>query len=167
MTTVSFSHPIPVAVTEVWPALAAYEAVDRYHPLVERVSMSSEEARGLGACRTCHMYDGTSVDERVVDWQDGHGFKVELSNFSMPLKSAVAEMKVRSTGERASEGSIAMEFVVKGGPLGGVMGQLVMKPMMRRMFGQVLRSLEHHVVTGDLIGKDGRTTPRDELSSVA
>ena len=167
MTTASFTHPIPAPAKDVWPALAAYESVHHYHPLVERVSMSSEQQRGIGASRTCHMYDGTAVDEVVVDWQEGQGYKVELSNFSMPLKSATATLQVRSTGERSSEVSIVMDFVVKGGPFGWVMGQLLMKPMMRRMFGKVLRSLEHHVLTGDLIGKDGQTRPGGELVEVA
>ena len=34
-------------------------------------------------------------------------------------------------------------------------GVLMMKPMMRKIFAQVLQGLEHHARTGEIIGRDG------------
>ena len=167
MTAVSTDHTMPASADRVWVALAAFETIDTFHPLVERVTMSSQQPRGLGAIRTCHFYDGTSVDEKVLRWREGEGYEVELSNFSMPLKRAKARIEVHPDGADRSVVRFSMEYTVKWGPLGWVMGQVMMKPMMRGMFAKVLRGLEHHVRTGENVGKDWRPTAAEGLSAVA
>lgn len=44
---------------------------------------------------------------------------------------------------------------MKYGPVGWAMDKAVLAPMMRKVFRRMVDGLEHHVVTGELIGKDG------------
>ena len=71
----------------------------------------------------------------------------------MPFKSAKATMKVEPRGASKSEVFIVMEFTPKFGLLGGLMGSIMIRPIMRRMFRKVLGGLEHHTATGEQIGK--------------
>jgi len=45
-----------------------------------------------------------------------------------------------------------MDFVVKFGPLGWLMGNFMMKPMMKRITKDVMKGLAYYVVTGNTVG---------------
>lgn len=157
MTTASHTRTIDAPATETWRAIADYAHVDAYHPAVERVSMLSDSQSGVGTTRICHFYDGTSATELVTDWVDGESFRVELSDFTMPLViQADAEMRVKAEGPKQSSVTITMDFQVKGGALGRLAAAGVLRPMMQRMFKRVLSGLDLHVRTGASVGKDGK-----------
>ena len=159
MARIIVNRTIEVASDKVWAALADFGGVHRFHPLVGRVDLLSEANGGVDAVRRCHFYDGTSVMERIVDWQDGRSLRVELSEMSMPLVRASAEIALAPAGAEATRVSVTLDFVPKFGPLGALMSVLMLKPMMRRMFAKLLASLEHHLVTGALIGRGGTPEP--------
>ncbi len=157
MTTATHTRTIEAAAAETWCAIADYAHVDSYHPAVERVSMLSDSQSGVGTARICHFYNGTSATELVTHWVDGESFRVELSDFTMPLVvQAEAEMRVKADGPKRSSVTITMDFQVKGGALGRLVAAGVIRPMMQRMFKRVLGGLDVHVRTGALIGKDGK-----------
>jgi len=156
MTTATHTRIIEAPAAETWRAIADYAHVDSYHPAVERVSMLSDSQSGVGTARICHFYDGTSVAETVTDWVEGESFRVELSDFSMPVTHADAEMLVKPDGPSRSSVTITMKFQMKGGALGRLAGALIVRPMMQRMFKRVLNGLDLHVRTGVSIGKDGK-----------
>lgn len=166
MTVAIVTRKIALPPQQVWKTLGSFQSVDRYHPLVERVSSNNNLDQGLGAHRTCHFYDGTSVDEEVISWEEGKSFEVRLSKFSMPLKEAVGRITLTALEDGTSEVSLGMEFTAKGGPAGWVMAQVMMKPMMIRMVKQVLAGLELHLQTGRSIGRNGKPVTEGQLSTV-
>ena len=156
MTIATHTRTIEAPAADVWHVLADFAHVDLHHPAVERVSMLSESQQGVGTTRICHFYDGTSATETVTHWVEGESFRVDLSDFSMPVKRADAEMVVKADGPNRSSVTLTMNFEMKGGMLGGVAGGLVVRPMMQRMFKRVFDGLDLHVRTGATIGKDGK-----------
>ena len=140
---------------QVWAVLKDFSGIHRWHPKVETSPLTNEINEGLGAGRICNFYDGTSIKEEIVEYQEGEMMKVALSEFSMPLHRGEATINLRELSEEETEVTFAMDYDVKFGPLGWVMNSLMMQPMMGKMFEQVLGSLDHHVVTGELIGRDG------------
>ncbi len=135
--------------------MADFGGVARFHPFVEKADRLSEQNEGVGARRKCNFYDGNSVVERVIEWQEGQRIKVELSQITLLMKTATAEFRVVPSGEGECEALLTMHFTPKFGPLGALMGALMMKSMLRKMFSQVLGGLEHHARTGERIGKGG------------
>ncbi len=156
MTIATHTRTIETSAADVWRVLADFAHVDAHHPAVERVSMHSDSQRGVGTVRVCHFYDGTSVAETVTDWVEGESFRVELSDFSMTVTHAEAEMVVKADGPNRSNVTITMNFQMKGGALGRLAGALIVRPMMQRMFKRVFDGLDLHVRTGVSIGKDGK-----------
>lgn len=153
MIKVGLTKSLDVSATQAWEVIADFKNIQRFHPLVDHVDMLSDNERGVGAIRVCNFYDDTSVAEEVTQWKEGQGYTVELSDFSMPVKSATATLTIEGTGAGKSDVTFAMEFTPKFGPLGWVMGQVMMRPMMIRVFKQVLAGLEHHAATGELVGE--------------
>ena len=159
MTTLQRSHLIAAPLQHVWAVISDVGGVHRFHPKVDRSPLTSALREGLGAGRVCHFYDGTSVREEVTAYEEQRLITFRLSEFSMPLDHAEATIMLKAVDDSTTEVSFVMTYDVKYGPLGGVMNSLMMKPMMTKMFAQVLEGLDHHVVTGDLIGRDGVRIP--------
>ncbi len=152
------SKTVNVSANRAWEILADFESVDHFHPFVDRVELRSDAQRGVGAIRVCNFYDNTSVVEEITRWQEGETYTVQLSEFSLPLKEAAATLGVRATGAETCEVTMEMAFVPKFGPLGLIMGKLMMRPMIKKMFNQVLSAFSHHAVTGEEIGKGWKPT---------
>ncbi len=140
---------------DVWTHFADFSGVARFHPFVETADQLSEQNEGVGARRKCNFYDGNSVVEKIIEWEQGRRMNVELSEMSMPMKRATVEFIVVPHGDHESDIAITMNFTPKFGLVGAMMGAMMMKPMMRKMLTQVLSGLEHHVRTGETIGRGG------------
>jgi len=138
---------IPAPAAAVWNTLKDFGGIHRWHPKVERSPLLSSNNEGLGAERVCHFHDGTSVREEIVEYIDGQRMRVSLSEFSMPLERADAILEVRAVSATSSEVTMTMDYDVKYGPLGWVMNNLMMQPMLGKLLGQILESLGEHVVS--------------------
>ena len=137
---------------KVWATLADFSSIERFSSKVESSPIVGEKSGGLGAKRKCTFYDQSTVLEEIVEYEEGASFRIELTEYSMPLESLRAQMKVTPLDEVSCDVSFSMDYVVKFGPVGWLMGQLMMKPMMRRVTQDVLRGLAFHVVTGNNVG---------------
>ena len=139
---------IDASAEQAWSVLGRFMHIDEFHPRVGQVDVLSEATSGLGASRRCHFKDGTSVVEKVIDWQEGRAYSVELSGFSMPLNKAIATFAIAPLGPNRCQLKMGMNFEVKYGPIGWLMGQTMMRKMMGSLFLVILRGLEDRVVNG-------------------
>jgi carbon monoxide dehydrogenase subunit G len=131
-----------------WAVLGRFMHIDQFHPRISKVDVLSEAQTGTGARRRCHFKDGSSVVEEVIDWQEGRSYRAQLSGFSMPLNTAIARLAVEPLGEGRARLSMGMQYEVKYGPIGWVLGKTMMANMMGKLFMVVLKGLEERVVTG-------------------
>ena len=136
----------------VWAIISDFSSVKRYSAKVESSPIVGDTTHGLGTKRKCTFYDKSTVTEEIVEYEEGRSLRIALSEYSMPLKSLHAEMKVLPIDDTSCQVSFGMEYVVKFGPIGWVMGTVMMKPLMRGVTKNVLNGLAYHVVTGNDIG---------------
>lgn len=137
---------------KVWDAISDFENVKSFHPLVKDSPLLSSEKRGIGAKRRCEFYDKTSVVEEIIQCSEGRSMTVQLSEMSMPLKKAVVILNISPVGDNATEMTMEMNYTVKFGLLGWMMGIFLMRPMMHKMFRTIMKSLEYYIVTGKPVG---------------
>ena len=130
----------------------------KYSPVINGIES------GLGAKRKCTFNDGSSLVEEIVAFQEGQSFTMELSEYTLPLKSMSAQMKVTPIDENSSELRMSSDFVVKAGPLGWLMGFLLMKPMMKGVFTKLMTGLAYHTTTGKRI--DEKLPEKAELKGL-
>lgn len=142
---------IPAA--KIWQVLADFSSVERFATTIKTSPIVGDISAGVGAKRLCTFNDGSSLVEEIVDYQEGQGFKMELSEFSLPLKRMTAEMRVKAIDANSCELYMSSDFVVKAGPLGWLMGYFIMRPVMRGVFKQLLSGLAYHCETGKRIDK--------------
>lgn len=141
---------------KVWEVASDIGCVEFYHPMVEKSVCISQLQRGLGAARRCDFYDGKGyADEEVTSWSEGNGFTLALTKGTMPFKSAEAAFHLEEAGPASTRVRVTMRYRMKGGPLGTMVGALMMSPMMKKMLGEVLDGLDVHCRTGQRIGRKG------------
>ena len=155
MRNVAVTKDVNAPAERVWEVISDYGGVHKFHPMVKTSPILTKNARGLGAKRRCEFYDRTSVVEEITKWDEGKSISVVLSEASMPLKRANATIRISPINGDSSEVTLAMDYDVKYGSMGKLMDMLMMRRMMQKMFFKVLKGLEHHVVTGELIGENG------------
>ncbi len=144
---------VNVPAEKVWKVLENYRNIEKFAMTIKSSASANEINTGLGAKRTCTFNDGSSLVEEIIEYQEGQGYKMDISNHSMPLKSMQSAMKVTAIDENSSEIYMSADFVVKGGPLGWVMGQLIMQPVMKGIFKKVMTGLAYHSLTGEIISE--------------
>jgi len=155
---------VNIPAEKVWQALEDYSSIENFAMTIKSSASVNDINTGLGAKRSCTFNDGSSLVEEIIEYQAGQGYRMDISNHSMPLKSMQAEMKVAVIDENSCEIYMSADFVVKGGPLGWVMGQLIMRPVMKSIFKKVMTGLAYHCATGELVSD--KLPPNEKMANI-
>ena len=130
----------------VWAVLGRYMHIDEFAPLVKSVDALTDGEDGVGSKRRCHFENETSVVEEVTAWVPNRKCRVQLSEMAaMPLHEAHAEIAVEPIGHGKSKLTWCMEYRVKFGPFGWLLGQTLMKMMMGKILDGNLNGLADKV----------------------
>ncbi|NKB25563.1 MAG: hypothetical protein GKR87_14535 [Kiritimatiellae bacterium] len=147
---------------KVWEILDDFGGVENFSFGVEQSPIIGEKSSGLGAKQHCVFYDKKSVYEEIIEYEENKSFKVVLSELSMPMRTMFAGFSVEKVTDTTCEVSMYMDFVVKLGPLGALMGMVIMRPMMKGLQKKLLSGLAYYSFTGKTIGSE--LPPSEELA---
>ena len=156
MTQVTVQRTINLPQERVWPILADFPNIYRFHPAIAQSPQIGDKDTGLGAQRRCEFYDGNHVTEQVVGWEEGRSMDVEITEGSMPLNRAEAHVEIEALGPKQTRVSFTMNYEPKFGPLGWMMDKIVLRRNFTKILGQVLEGLETYALTGQRIGQGGK-----------
>ncbi len=135
----------------IWNSLEDFEGIENYSPTIKSSPIVGDQRTGLGAKRRCTFTDGSSLVEEIVEYKEGEGYRMELSEHSFPLNYMFADIYVRSVDEQTSEVTMSTDFLVKAGPLGWLMGFFLMRPIMKGAFKKVITGLAYYSETGETV----------------
>jgi len=161
MSSITRELVIDASPSRIWPALADVSYVHNWHPKVERSPALTETLTGVGAQRTCHFYDGTSVKEEVILSQGNKRIEIAIIEASMPIRDAVAAFDLEEIAPGRTRVTVTMSYAMKMGPIGWLMNIMMVKRMMTGLLGEVLKGLRSHIIDGAYVGRNGAlmTTP--------
>jgi len=130
----------------VWGVLKRFMHIDEFAPLVKSVDALTTGEDRVGSKRRCNFEDGNCVVEEVTVWEDNHRYRVRLSETEpMPLKEAYAELSIAPAGPEQTSVKWSMDYRLKYGLFGWLMGQTMMKVMMSRVLDGNLKGLADRV----------------------
>ncbi|MES0872103.1 SRPBCC family protein [Pseudovibrio sp. SCP19] len=130
----------------IWNVLGKFMQIDEFAPLLKSVDALTEGPDGVGSKRRCHFEDGNSVVEEVTEWETNHRYRVRLLEApSMPLHEAYAEICIKPHTQGRSLVVWSMDYRMKYGPLGWLMGQTLLKMMMGKVLDANLKGLSAKV----------------------
>ncbi|MEW5008836.1 MAG: SRPBCC family protein [Cycloclasticus sp.] len=144
---------VNVPAEKIWHVMQDFSSVEKFATTIKTSPVINDINSALGAKRLCTFNDGSSLVEEIIEFKEGEGFKMVLSEYSLPLKSMCAEMRVKEIDANSCELYMSSDFVVKAGPLGWLMGFVLMRPMMKSVFKKLMRGLAYHTVTGKRVGE--------------
>ena len=160
MPTVRTTHTINAPSSKIWTVLSDFSNIQIFHPNVLDVDQLSQVDRGLGAERRCNFYGGGSAVEKIISWDDErHFFTCTVTEIAAPILDVTAGMRGEKLDSDRSKVHIEMNYVPIWGIFGKILNVLVLRFAMQSTFKKVLKGLELHVETGELIGKNGKPTP--------
>lgn len=152
---VSVNRKINKPANEVWQTLDNFADVYKYHPHVKHSESINEVPTGIGAERTCFFEDGNKIKERIIGYDKGKEYTVEIfDNGSFPLTRAIGRLQVNSISDNSSEVLFSMSFQPKFGPIGWIMAQLMMKNQFSKILSSVLEGLDKNLQSGEVITID-------------
>ncbi|SDX10002.1 Polyketide cyclase / dehydrase and lipid transport [Ruegeria halocynthiae] len=126
---------------DIWAILSRFMHIDDFAPQVVSVDALTVGTDGIGSKRRCHFANGTSLVEEVTDWQVNRGYTVRLSHMAMPLHEAQAAIAITPLSTSRSRVTWSMDFGMKYGPIGWLMGQTLLKVMIGRVLADNLSAL--------------------------
>lgn len=138
---IKVTRRINATAAELWPHLADYGNVNKFHPFLKGSDYTGETTEGgLGATRQCDFKDGNTIKEKVIEWNEGSSYTVEMFDSSLPIKSGKGTLGLNKINEYETEVYMILEADPK---------NKLMQPMMYMQFKyvmvpKILKSLEDY-----------------------
>lgn len=145
---------INASAEKVWQVLDDYAGVEKFSIGIDKSPLVGDKESGLGAVRHCIFYDKSSLHEEIIEYQAYKSFKVVLTEFTAPMKSMHAAFNVEKLSDSSCEVTMDMDYEVKFGLLGKVLGALVIGPVMKGIHKKLLLGLAYYTVTGNNLGSE-------------
>lgn len=132
-----------------WEAISQMGAVQDWHPNVAKVTVLSEHATGIGASRRVEFHDGNSVVETVVAEAERDFVTVDMTEAQM-MKKALVTISTKERSADTTEVTFSIDYTMMYGPLGAIMGALMMKRVFIKVFGVALAGLSYYLQPGNV-----------------
>lgn len=141
----------------VWEEIKDFGSIYKIHPMIEKSPITNGIESGNGAERTCVMYNGGEIKERVFDYKEGDRYSVEVIDPGpFPIAKSTVVISVSDARNGKSILAFDMHFKPKFGLLGTIMAKLIMKNQFTSILDSVINGMETHIKTGKLVGKKGQ-----------
>ncbi len=154
MATATRTATIDTPIEDVWPVLADFAGTYRWNPLVPVSHAVGDQSTGLGARRHCEFNnDGSKwLEEEIVAFDESnHRYTLRLleGTEKPPIDDVRVEISARSASPTTTE--VTMTAMLTGrGPVQKLVAGIGALAL-RRVLGQLMTGLEHHLNTGDEI----------------
>lgn len=150
---VSVSCELAMSRDAAWQRMRDLSIPHNYVPDVIRTEMLSDEKEGLGATRRVFMSETRWVDEKVIEWNEGGGFLIDLDpapNTPFPF----AEAKFRYALEDGASAEVcvcrlSLHYRLKGSAPVAWLGGLAMGFLARNGLRKMCARLKAYYETGE------------------
>ena len=139
---------------KVWDALADFGNVQNLSPNIKKSYLTTDDAVGLGSTRHCDFYSmGASVNEKIVEWNEGESIRIELYNpKNLPM---IRDMEAFFELDGKNNQTFLKGTFQYGmsGSIGRFLNKLKMEKMNISTWESFLAGIKLNLETGELIDK--------------
>jgi len=153
----NISQNIKAEKNKTWNALSDIGNIADFHPNIEKSYIIGDKKQGLGTQAIWKFYEKGEVTEEITQFTEGESFAVELIEGTIPVTYAETIFTVKKIQDEKTQVDIVMNFKMKFGILGAVMGNIIVKDKMQERMDNFLDSLETYLESGKKIAKNGVT----------
>ena len=151
--TVTYEVHVGLPRAEVWEGLRDLTRAPRYVPNLTGVELTTDQHEGVGASRRVFQKNGKPLDETVVEWEDGFGFKLRLHNGDKPpapFPEAWFDYRIADAPDGGTLFRPALIYGVPGGLFGRLMNALLIKRIALKNVRQVAENFKRYYETGEI-----------------
>ncbi|MEM7031078.1 MAG: SRPBCC family protein [Chloroflexota bacterium] len=151
MKTLSYKIQIDASPEAVWDIIADFGGVYRYSPGVKQSHTLSSQNQGVGADRICHLAPAGNIQERILEWNEGKDYTLEIyqGKGAPPFKTAQATLSVEPAPNGGTIATGTLRYKMKYGPIGALMDAVMFGPFLQKGFSGLLAGLKHYAETGE------------------
>lgn len=136
---------------QVWERLRDLSKAHYYVPLLLNTTVNTEQKEGVGTSRTVFPKGMQPMDETVIEWTEGYGFKIRLhrgDRAAAPFKAAVFVYAIEDAGAGKTRFKPAIHYTLPGGSLVNAIGNLLLGGVMRKNVEGVAQKMKQYYETG-------------------
>jgi hypothetical protein len=112
MDDINFETLINAPKDKVWEILADFSGIHQWAPLVTNSITITADNSGLGCERSCEIQNMGSLRERVTEWNEEDGYKVEVATIpGTPVKSGSTSWLLRSERNQTKVELVQSQYV--------------------------------------------------------
>ena len=127
--------------------------IEDYHREIERSIPTSEITRGMGATRHFVFYNGRTVDEEVIRYEENKLVEYVTLNHTFPVAHMVGLQTLTAIDAETTLATFQITYQPKWCCIGWLLNCCVLRRFMGIAANGMLESLDHHIRTGEKIGK--------------
>ncbi|HUH36953.1 MAG TPA: SRPBCC family protein [Spongiibacteraceae bacterium] len=124
-----------------WEKLQDLTRAHDYVPGVIKTEITTANTTGVGASRRVYQSDSKSLDETVVEWQEGHGFLLRLHRGARGAPPPFAEAQFRYRIDDAGNGQTSLTTTLIYTPAMGLFGRLLDKWLLNKAMRGTIRDV--------------------------
>jgi hypothetical protein len=108
---------INASASAVWAVLADLESVQHYDSTIVKASYVSDKRSGVGAARRCDLPNNEYMCERVIEWDEGKSYAIEVydeqSEAGWPCQDQIARFKLAEQGTGKTLVTMEYQYQIK------------------------------------------------------
>ncbi len=141
---------INAPIEQVWDVVRDFGNINAFNPNLTNSYSTSENNEGLGATRHCDLLPMGSIEERVIDWQDGVGYTIEIFDGEKqpPYKNAQGTFHLRGDGNQTIV-TFSLQYEMKLGPIGALMNRVMLRSQFDKAALNIAQGLKHYIEVGE------------------
>jgi ligand-binding SRPBCC domain-containing protein len=132
----------------VWNYWDQFGDIEAFNPGIKKSEIIGRQATGIGARRRCMLTDGNTIEEKLTVYDPPNRIGWELTKLLGPMKSNSVDVQLFRVSDDQTKVVITSQYKMKFGPIGFILGQLVVKNILNKAFVQMLDGLD------ELVAKD-------------
>ena len=141
---------LDLPINDVWQRLRNLGCAHCYVPGIKATAFTTAQREGVGTSRTVTRAGGATLQETVIDWQDGRGFTLRLhkGDKDAPFANARFIYSITAIGDHQTRLDTTMEYTPPMGKVGRWLDRVILHRIITGIVGDVAASLKHFHETG-------------------
>jgi len=139
-------HALNAPQSQVWDVMNDFGSHYRYSPFVEHSEVINDIRFGLGAERMLRLYDGSTMRQRITDYDPGRSMVIDVVESELLIRHFIIQVSVEPKTEDTCSLNYDIFYSAPFGVVGYPIG-LLYKPILTSRFNHVLKGLERYVTT--------------------
>ena len=150
MTQLMSSVYIDATPDHVWSIISDFGNVYRYNPSVPTSHSTGDDAGGLGATRHCDLAPFGSLEEKIVEFEEGSHLVVDIFETEKvpPFEHSIARLTIEPEGD-GTRFRGKLDYQLKGGLLGRALNGAGAQRSFEKAWTRFAAGLKYYAETGN------------------